>query len=74
MPQSLNKVHLLVLVLVLVSVPVMFCWNWPSYVSYVCVHAMCLQEKLSELVGMLEEKSGKMEILRFLIFRLDFNE
>ena len=33
-----------------------------------------LQAKLSELVCMLEQKSGKMEILRFLTFRLDFNE
>jgi len=32
------------------------------------------QEKLSKLMGMLEQKSGKMEILRFLTFRLDFNE
>ncbi|CAM9640192.1 unnamed protein product [Ectocarpus fasciculatus] len=32
------------------------------------------EEKLSELMCMLEQKSGKMEILRFLIFRLDFND
>ena len=37
-------------------------------------HAPWLQAKLSELVCMLEQKSGKMEILRFLTFRLDFNE
>ncbi|CAN0517531.1 unnamed protein product, partial [Ectocarpus sp. 8 AP-2014] len=30
--------------------------------------------ELSELMCMLEQKCGKMEILRFLIFRLDFNE
>lgn len=33
-----------------------------------------VQETLSELVRMLEEKSAKTEILRFLTFRLDFNE
>lgn len=32
------------------------------------------QEALSELVQLLEKKSGKTEILRFLTFRLDFNE
>lgn len=40
-----------------------------------CVWTFCVvQETLSELVRMLEEKSAKTEILRFLTFRLDFNE
>ncbi|CAM9606481.1 unnamed protein product [Scytosiphon promiscuus] len=32
------------------------------------------EEKLSELMRMLEQRSGNMEILRFLTFRLDFND
>lgn len=45
-----------------------------SHDLIVCVYVCVVQETLSELVRLLEEKSAKTEILRFLTFRLDFNE
>eukprot|EP00903_Cladosiphon_okamuranus_P012519 g11722.t2 len=46
----------------------------PFGMSIIHETARRYEAKLSELVCMLEQKSGKMEILRFLTFRLDFND
>eukprot|EP00752_Nemacystus_decipiens_P006417 g5780.t2 len=46
----------------------------PFGMSIIHETARRYEAKLSELVWMLEQKSGKVEILTFLTFRLDFND